>query len=77
MTFFFSPFALQTPLWHETHQPLLDNDAVGAVKHSLGSPTATLDNLTGPLVEGEVTDQTANLIRLLIKSSIAPLDGNM
>lgn len=39
---------------HESHQPLLGNDAVGAIKHSLGSPVATLDCLMGLLVEEEV-----------------------
>lgn len=51
---FFSSYALQMPQWHEAHQPLLGNDAVGAIKHSLGSPVATLDSLMGLLVEEEV-----------------------
>lgn len=48
--------ALLNLSWHEAHQPLLDNNAVRAIKHGLGSPTATLNNLTGILVEEEVTE---------------------
>lgn len=51
---FFRSSALQTPLWHEAHQPLLDNDAAGSIKHSLGSPIATLDSLMGLVVAQEV-----------------------
>lgn len=53
---FFSFSALLNLSWHEAHQPLLDNNAVRAIKHGLGSPTATLNNLAGVLVEEEVTE---------------------
>lgn len=38
-------------LSHEAHQPLLANNAVRTINRGRSSPTATLNSLTGALVE--------------------------